>query len=223
MVQGRTSIELSVEQLREAMSLRGPSLREFIRTRLPPRFRGRVSEDDILQEVWFAAFKHRHSFRRDRPDALDRWLTSITQSRLLNTIKAEMRIKRGGRVNVLGQQNRYSRSFAGLLARVVSSGNSPSKEVAIQEVAEAIHLALSEMPEARRQAVVYRYLEGKSHDEIATLMSRTKPAVNSLIFNGLRQLQRILGPPASFLSGTWQRTDSSQASACIPNATHEVG
>jgi len=204
------------------MASRGPRLRDFIRSKLPVRLRSRFCEDDILQEVWIAAFRNRAGFRIDRPDALDRWLTSITQSRLLNMIKSEMRIKRGGREQIVNQ-HAHSSSFADLIARVVSDGHTPSKEVAVRELTAAIHMALAEMPEARRQAVVYRFMEGKSNDEIAVLMQRTKPAINSLIFNGLRQLQTILGPPASFLSGDWHRGGASLTPARAPRTKQDAG
>lgn len=177
-----------------------PRLRQYLATKIPTRLQGVISAEDVLQEVWLAAFQGLGNFRQDGPDALDRWLTCIAHRKLLKAIKTAQRVKRGGREVILqGNGNRVS-SMLDLFVRVASPVRTPSSEAAAAEAADAVQIALASLPEARRRAIWMRHIEGKPCDEIATAMGKTKPAVNSLLFHGLQQLRDRLGDPARFLS-----------------------
>lgn len=177
-----------------------PRLRQYLATKIPMKLQGVISAEDVLQEVWLAAFQGLGAFRQDGPDALDRWLTCIAHRKLLKAIKAARRVKRGGREVILqGNANRVS-SMLDLFVRVASPARSPSSEAAAAEAIDAVQIALASLPEARRRAVWMRHIEGRPCDEIAEAMGKTKPAVNSLLFHGLQQLRDRLGEPARFLS-----------------------
>lgn len=190
---------LDVDFLKHALTDGAPRLRAFVDARLPARLRGRICVDDVLQEVWIAAFRNRAGFRADRPDALERWLTVIAQSRLLNIIKADMRIKRGGCEKFAAQAARLL-SYANLAGRVAFPGRTPSGEAAVCEASDAVRVALAGLPDARREVLLLRYIDGRTCEEIAVATNRTKAAVNSLLFRGLRQLNDLMGPAARYLS-----------------------
>ncbi len=155
--------------------------------------------EDVLQEVWIAAFRNRENFVADRPDALDRWLTTIAQSKVLNAIKSGLNRRRGGKERHEDAAVR-SQSYVDLFARVAGPLRTPSSHVALGEASTTIRVALAELPEARRQALILRFIECQSCDQIAASMNRTKASVNSLLFHGLRQLQQKLGAASKFLS-----------------------
>lgn len=186
--------------LRHTLLAGAPRLRQYLAAKIPTRFQGVISAEDVLQEVWLAAFQALGSFRQDGPDALDRWLTCIAHRKLLKAIKAAQSVKRGGRNAILqGHGNRVS-SMLDLFVRVAAPGRTPSSEAAAAEATDAVQIALASLPEARRRAVWMRHIEGKPCAEIAEAMGKTKPAVNSLLFHGLQQLRDRLGEPARFLS-----------------------
>jgi RNA polymerase sigma factor (sigma-70 family) len=87
-----------------------------------------------------------------------------------------------------------------LLDCLAAKQRTPSREVSVKEATHAVRIALSSLPEKRRQAIWMRHIEGKSLAEIAQAMRKTNPAVNSLLFNGLRQLRRRLGCADRFFS-----------------------
>ena len=190
---------VDANSLREALTSSAPRLRAYVHAKLPERLRDHMCVEDVLQEVWIAAFRNRASFRADRPDALDRWLTTIAQNRVLNTIKTELRIKRGGRERFAAHAAR-SKSYVDLFARIAFPGRTPSGEAAVVEAADAVRVALAGLPDARREVLVLRFIEGRSCDEIATFTNRTKAAVKGLLFHGLRQLHDLMGPASRYLS-----------------------
>jgi len=185
--------------LEQKLKAGAPRLRALIKSRLRNRAHSQVTVDDVLQEVWIRAHRDRPYFRSDRPDALDRWLTSLAQNSLLDAIKAEMRLKRGG-AEQFANTPECGLSFADFFGKVLFPGRTPSGEAAIVEASDAVRAGLEQLPEARREVLTMRYIDGKSCDEIAELTDRTPAAVSGLLYHGLRQLQGVLGPAERFLS-----------------------
>jgi RNA polymerase sigma-70 factor (ECF subfamily) len=56
-------------------------------------------------------------------------------------------------------------------------------------------VALAELPEAQREALVLQHWHGWSMDEIAAHLGRTRVAVAGLIKRGLAKLRERLQPP----------------------------
>ena len=199
MAVGAARKRVDAETLKQALARNDSRLRALIKARLRARIQSQVSVDDIIQDVWIRSHRDLHSFRSDRPDSIDRWLTVLAQNSLLDAIKSEMRLKRGG-----GQQfaNCPERglSFADFFGKVLFPGRTPSGEAAILEASDAVRAGLEGLPDARRQVLTMRYIEGKSCEEIAELTERTPSAVNALLYHGLRQLQGVMGPADRFLS-----------------------
>ncbi|MFH1417610.1 MAG: RNA polymerase sigma factor [Planctomycetota bacterium] len=187
------------EALLRGMRLRAPRLRNYLAMRIPSELRRLISAEDVLQEVWIAAFQGLSGFRADGEDALDRWLTCLAQRKMVNAINTATRVKRGGRLRIVHEADRAS-SLADLFARVVSPGRTPSSEAAATEAVDAMQIAIASLPDARREAIWMRFIEGRSPDAIAQAMGRTKSAVNGLLFHGLRQLQAQLGNAGKYLS-----------------------
>lgn len=186
--------------LQKTLMARAPDIRYYLELKIRPNLRGVIAVEDVLQEIWISAFRGLPGFQPTGPNALDRWLTRLTQRILINTIKAAQARKRGGgRVILRARADRVS-SMLDLFARVASPCRTPSSEAAASEAVHAVQIALASLPDARRRAIWLHYIEGKQRDEIAKAMNRTKPAVSSLLTNGLRQLRESMGSAAKFLS-----------------------
>ena len=91
-------------------------------------------------------------------------------------------------------------SLAGLFDQVSSPVRSPSSDARRAERAHAVSIALSRLTTQRHRAVYLRHIEGLTYAEIAHQMDTTEDAVNSLIYNGLRDLRRFLGEAAKYFS-----------------------
>ncbi len=167
---------------------------------LPASCKGIISADDILQDVWIAAFKGRSSFRNDRLDALERWLRQVTNRKVLDVVRVARRQKRGGgRAPFRHRPSRVS-SWGDFLDRVESGQRTPSREVSVKERERALRIALCGLPDDYRRVLRLRYLEGKSNAETAELMSRSVPAIRDLVFKGKRALRRQMGSSSMFFT-----------------------
>lgn len=188
------------DQLLRILKVRAPRLRRYLAMKIPTELQHVISAEDVLQEVWIAAFRGLPGFRPEGRDPVDRWLTCIAQRVMINAVKAAGRIKRGGRHRRVYRDPDRASSLADLFARVASPGRTPSSEAAMAESVDAVQIALASLPPARRRAVWMRFIEGQPQEVIAKVMNRTPAAVNGLLFHGLRQLQERLGDPGKFLS-----------------------
>jgi len=175
-------------------------LRRYVQRQIPNRLRALLSADDILQEVWIAAYRTVESFTPDGPDALDRWLTTIAKSKVVDAIRAARRRKRGGDRRQIRNVARRLTSFTELFARIRSPQKTPSSEYSTIEIEHAVSISLNRLREDRRRAVHMRYIEERSHKEIAAEMGKSEAAVNSLLYNGLREMRSFLGDADKYFS-----------------------
>lgn len=185
------------------------ALRSLVESRIPARFRSVISADDVLQDVWIAVSRAAVSFVPDDPGAIDRWLRTVAISKTVSSIRAARARKRGGDAH-FAQRRRYS-SMSDLFDRLQAEQRSPSREVRAAEAAHAVAIAIQQLPSDRRRAIELRFIDGLPQAEIAERLDRSTSAVNSLLFNALRQLRSLLGSAEKYLSGaTPGRTDPSR-------------
>lgn len=185
------------------------ALRSLVDSRIPARFRSVISADDVLQDVWIAVSRAAASFAPDDPEAADRWLRAVAISKTVSAIRTVRARKRGGEAQ-FAQRRRFS-SMGDLFNQIQSGQRSPSREVRAAEAAHAVAIAIQQLPSDRRRAIELRFLDGLPQAEIAERLERSTSAVNSLLFNALRQLRTLLGSAEKYLSGAaTRRTDPSR-------------
>lgn len=206
----RRGSRVDEQTLHEALLVRINALHNYVASKTPPRLRHIISPDDILQEVWVAAYRTISTFVPDAPDALDRWLTTIANSKLVDALRAARRLKRGGSQRLVRDAGGPLTSFSNLFARLRSPQQTPSSEFHAVETAHAVLISLNRLNDTRRRAIEMRFIEGLSHKEIAAKMGKSGAAVNSLLFHGLRQLRGMLGDAARYFSDA-RSSDSSHA------------
>jgi RNA polymerase sigma-70 factor (ECF subfamily) len=183
--------------LQKALLARAPELRAYLTRKIPVNLQGVIAEDDVLQELWIAAFRGLPNFRPDGPGALDRWLTTLAQRILIDHVKARQAAKRGGPHAILQAS---IDNLSSVLLRFASSRRPPSGEAALAEAIHAVKNAMDSLPGAWRQVISLRYIEGKSVDEIAKALKKTRYAVDGLLFRARRELRERLGKAADYLS-----------------------
>jgi RNA polymerase sigma-70 factor (ECF subfamily) len=184
----------------EAMLLeRADGLREFLQNRIPSQLQGTVGVDDILQQVWIAAFKGYSAFEMQGADAFDRWLRRIAERKLINAIRDARAVKRGGRFCRVDAA-RDATSLLDLFAYVAGKDRTPSSEEGAREAVNAVQIAISSLPDDHRRAITMHHIEGRSHDEIAAALQKSLPAVNGILYRGMCRLREHLGPEDRFFS-----------------------
>lgn len=181
-----------------ALLSRSKVLRAFVEARIPRRLSRTVSADDILQNVWVTVVQSVGDINSLGWAEFDPWLMRTAQRRIADAIRRANALKRRGRNSILcGKQ---TASYADLFAHVRSPQNTPSKEMSQQEAAHATQIALAALPEHYRTALTLRFIHGSSHDQIAEAMCKSRSAVNSLLFRGLRRLRGLMGSADLFFS-----------------------
>jgi len=138
---------------------------------------------DLLQEVYLEVWKKsvRYDPRRGSPMA---WLIVLTRSRAIDRIRT--RGTRGAKIT-------DSLDETGAAA-VADDDPSPYEQRADAETRTIVTKALSELPDAQRQALALAYYEGLSHTEIAERLSEPVGTIKTRIKLGMSKLRVSLKP-----------------------------
>lgn len=192
---------LGSSELQRLLVQHAPELRSLVERRIPAKLKTVISADDVLQETWLAAFRHVDGFSNERTNAFMKWITTIATNKVVDSIKSATRVKRGGSEIAMCAAAGGLEPLSALFERLVGSGPTPSRDSSAREVADAVQVALSALPDDRRRAITLRHLQGYAPAEIALRMSKSVSAVNGLLFHGMKQLRDNLGDSSRFLSG----------------------
>lgn len=192
---------LSEQELEALLLEHTPMLHRYVKSRIPKKLTASIAAEDVLQEVWIAAFKGRHGFRDLGDHSFERWIITIAGHKLVDFLKAAFALKRfGGRVDA-GQEpaNRSSTTLIPMNT-LPDAHRSPSGEISVKESVEAIRRALTGLADDRARAIRLRHIEGLSISQIAAAMGKTINAVSSLLFHGRRDLKRRMGKATQYFS-----------------------
>jgi len=136
--------------------------------------------EDVVQEVFIAAWRKRKSFRGDAK--LRTWLMGIT----LRQCRAWQRWAIKDRLHWLSRRTR-------------SPGideTQPDSAMDQQEQAAQVRDAVARLPGNMREVVVLRYLEQRPMDEVAGLLGLTRNAADVRLHRARKRLAQLLGSAA---------------------------
>ncbi|HEY3246419.1 MAG TPA: sigma-70 family RNA polymerase sigma factor [Phycisphaerae bacterium] len=170
-----------------------------IQRKLPLALRTTISAEDVLQEAYVDIVRGVRDFRPQGSHAFARWLVMVADSRLIDAIRAQQAVKRGGEWQSLDPHGGGS-TVTPMLERVQVDSHSPSRSVAGHDVQSAIQAALAELKDDYREAVRLRFLQGLEISEVAARMHRTEWSVHKLCSRGLKRLRDVLGDGSRFWS-----------------------
>jgi len=132
-----------------------------------------AAAEDLLQETLLEAVRSAASFRGDA--ALSSWLCAIARRRLARFYESERRAEA---------------ARAGL--HLVRSPEEMADDDEVERRDEVVR-ALGRIPVLHRQVLVLKYLDGRSVEEIAAELGRTRVQVQSLLQRARDGLRRELG------------------------------
>jgi RNA polymerase sigma-70 factor (ECF subfamily) len=157
------------------------------RLHLDPRLRSKLAPSDVVQQTLLQAYQGLAGFRGG-DEELQPWLRRILARNLAHAARDLGRAKRDvGRERSL--EEAVDASSARLEAWLAAEQSSPSQQAARNEQLLRLAEALSELPEAQREAVVRHYWQDRSLAEIGAELGRTPAAVAGLLHRGLKQLR----------------------------------
>jgi RNA polymerase sigma-70 factor (ECF subfamily) len=130
--------------------------------------------------VWFIVYRYRHTFAGR--GSFEAWLRCVAT----NVCLSDRRLRQGERKGLAGF--RILRTGRGA---PVQEG-SPLERLEREEQHVRFHQALGSLSLREAEAITLRKLEGRSADEVASIMGVGKATVRSLIRRGVERLRRNL-------------------------------
>jgi RNA polymerase sigma-70 factor (ECF subfamily) len=147
-------------------------------TRLAHRllgWRSGADVQDVVQEVFLAALRHRRRFRGE--SSLGTWLSAIT----VNCCRTRQRRQQLRRLLLLRWQ------------KATETEPPASEAVASQDAAQRVRHAVQALPPRDREVVVLRYFEGLDAAGIAAVAGISKNAVEVRLHRARARLAETLG------------------------------
>jgi RNA polymerase sigma-70 factor (ECF subfamily) len=168
-----------------------PYLQLLAQLQTAPRLRAKVDLSGVVQQTMLDAHQAAALKRAAALGDTAIWLRRILARNLTDEVRRQKAEKRDlARERSIDQAMEHS--AARLQEWLGAMQSSPSVQLQRKENELALAAALAELPEANRQALIRRYLEGLSLAAIASQLDRTPAAVAGLLKRGLQQLRERL-------------------------------
>lgn len=148
----------------------------FVRRLTRAVLHDRDDADDAAQDAFFSAWRARERF--DPARAFQPWLGQIA-------INAARDLHR----------RRLIRRTDAIPESLPGKGSSPAAITEQADLRQRLNLALAELPERQRLALVLFEVEGYAHAEIGLLLGIPEGTARSEVFHARRRLRTILGEP----------------------------
>ena len=183
-----------LEALAELLERHGAELGGRLAARIPAAHRAVLDPEDVLQVTYLEAFLRIADFRGEA-SAFAGWLGAIAENNLCDGLRELGRAKRpdSGR--------RMAGDAALALFEALGSGaTSPTRAAARGEAQARLHAALAELPRDYARVVALIDLEGRSVEEAASELARSRGAVHMLRLRAHERLRERLGAAERYLS-----------------------
>jgi RNA polymerase sigma-70 factor (ECF subfamily) len=179
------------EALGKLLELYRNYLTLLARTQIQRNLQGKVDASDLVQESFAEAQQAFAQFQGGGERELMQWLRLILARRVARLVR---HYGTRGRDVRLERQLRYEldESSQVLEQALEAEQTSPSQAVTRRESAVLLADALEGLPEAYRDVLTLRHLEGLGFEEVAERMGRTVDSVKNLWSRALGQLRRRL-------------------------------
>jgi RNA polymerase sigma-70 factor (ECF subfamily) len=161
------------------------------RSRLDARLRGKLDPSDLVQQTLLEAYEARDQFRGEGSAQQAAWLRQILARNLANAVRDLGRAKRDVALE-RSLEAAVQESSARLEAWLAAEQSSPSARAERKEQAVRLAQALARLPEAQREVLVLRHLEGLPLAAISEQLGRSPASVAGLLHRGLKQLRDLL-------------------------------
>jgi RNA polymerase sigma-70 factor (ECF subfamily) len=151
----------------ELVALFSTPVWRFVSSQLPRR----EDAEDVVMEVFASAFSSFGSLERATDQRL--WLLGVARHKV-----ADARRKRYQRA-----EQPYEEAVA-----------APETAAPTDELRLAMRTALDTLPSDQSQALVLKYVNGLSTEEVSAVLRKSLQATNSLLQRGRESMRRLLGP-----------------------------
>lgn len=161
------------------------------RSHIGPQLAQHIDASDVVQQTLTDAYAKLNQFLGSADGQKAAWLRQILNRNLKDAIKYHQRAKRDI-ARQCSLDAAVDDSFHRADQWLEAHQSSPSHRVSRQEELLQLATALTDLPEAQREAIVLRHFQGLGLAEIAKQLDRSEAAVAGLVYRGLIQLRRLL-------------------------------
>ena len=144
--------------------------------------RKKVDPSDVVQQTMVEAIKSRSQFRGDSDAAKAGWLKAI----LRNVVHGLLRRYHRDRRNMSLEQSLDNSMHSSLGIQLVDTVESPSFRERMEEDKRWIQETMALLNEQQRRAMVMRYWQDMSLEEIGKAMDKKPEAVASLLYRAMK-------------------------------------
>lgn len=166
------------------------TLRRFVSRRSGPQVLAKTTVDDLFQEMVAQAVAQANRVAFEDDAHFLAWMQQILRGLISRTLR-----KQGLRSPLVRFRDEGSQG-PGVIADILPHDmRSPSSLVAVGENIRRLRSAVQGLPHDYRAAVVLYRIEGRTLDEVAHALNRSKGAVAKLISRGLAMLAEEMTHP----------------------------
>lgn len=140
--------------------------------------------NDLAQEAFIRGFKNIRKFKGD--SSFHTWIYRVAVNHTINFLK------RGRPKHEYSLNDPDSGIYNDPEFIEVTSGEEPTRAVALNELQAALNEAIQKLSESHRAVVTLHDIEGIGHAQIAKIMKCSEGTVRSRLFYARQQLRRLL-------------------------------
>ena len=151
--------------------------------------RNKEDARDVSQEAFVKVYRYLEYFKGDA--SFYTWLYRITVNLCIDLMRKKGQTKG---ISHLEFDDAVKRDTAEAQIGALGSmlGTNPQKSALRRELADKINEAIGDLPEAHRQILLLREVEGMSYDDLARTLNIPKGTVMSRLFHARLKMQKIL-------------------------------
>jgi RNA polymerase sigma factor (sigma-70 family) len=170
-----------------------PALINYLKLKIPSSVSRSLSPEDILQEVWIAAIDNANTIRNLSDENLAHWLTRVANHTLVDFIRRETSLKRGGGKAAAAPRPDEATSLMNLFSSLVSPDRTTSSLASKGEMVPRVREAIKRLEEPSSQIIWWHHAEDVEVDEIAKRLGLSESSIRGHLFRGKARLAELLG------------------------------
>ncbi len=145
---------------------------------------------DVAQEAFVKVYRYIDHFKGDA--SFYTWLYRITVNICIDAMRKKGSVRANEAVE-FDESVKMDMAEANIGAIGSRLGTNPQKAALRAELAQRITDAISQLPEAHREILLLREVEGMSYEDLARTLNVPKGTVMSRLFHARLKMQKILG------------------------------
>ena len=149
----------------------------------------RDQAEDLTQEVFLRVYRARKHYRVEAK--FSTWLFTIANNLASNALRSRQRRRE---VNLQPRDSGATSARPLDLIIQASSGQMPARQLDKAEMRDIVRMAVGELNERQRMAVLLSKFEGMSYADIAETMDLSPQAIKSLLSRARVNLREVLEP-----------------------------